>query len=219
MPVFGYMLVFGYMPVEVRALDLKGQIWRCLGVLLLVTVLWWLEPTTVERNFIVDSINKALVRGDGLGGRAGIVRLLLPRRHGAETEELVDTVVDDPSYSQGKSKLLSGDQHMVDLACHRDLWPVRRPLQAPCTAFLQPPARRPFAGFLPAFPALAAPSGRVPGGGDGGRQWNPYPGGGAKGPDCFFGHLCRVLSAYFEDCCVFSSFSDVLTTLYPHRQY
>jgi hypothetical protein len=28
MPVFGYMLVFGYMPVEVRALDLKGQIWR-----------------------------------------------------------------------------------------------------------------------------------------------------------------------------------------------
>jgi hypothetical protein len=116
----------------------------------------------------------------------------------------------------GEFLLRFGVPHMVALVCHRDLWLMRQPLQAPM-ASIQPPWRRPFEGFLLAFIALAAPSGSVPGAAMRGWQWSSFYGG-EDGPDCFSCNLSRVLSVIFEDCFVFSFFSGFLCTLYSHRQ-
>jgi hypothetical protein len=90
----------------------------------------------VVRCSIVDSINKTLVRGEGLAGSGGAGHLLLPRRHGADTKEkLVDVAVDIMRWSEGRSKLHSRGQRMVNLACHGDLWLDRSLLQTSLMAF------------------------------------------------------------------------------------
>jgi hypothetical protein len=81
------------------------------------------------------------------------------------------------------------DSYMVALARHHDSRLKGQPLRVPWMACFQPPMWRPFTGFLPALNASAAPSGVVPGCGEGGRRWSPRSAGGGEGPDCFFCYL------------------------------
>jgi hypothetical protein len=119
---------------------------------------------------------------------------------------------------RGSSVLQSGDPYMVAMACHHDSRPNKRPLRAPWMALVQPPFRRPLDGFSSAFIVLAAPSGFVPGGGEGGRRWSSRSPGGGEGPDCFSCNLFRVLFVRSEDCFVISFSPSVLCKLYPHRR-
>ena len=68
----------------------------------------------------MDSNNKALARGDGLGGH-GANATLLPRRRDTdkEVEFLVDAITDS-GWSRGRLKLLFGDLHTMAMAsqCH-----------------------------------------------------------------------------------------------------
>jgi len=219
LPVVGFMLVVGFMPVVWRALDLLGQIWRHLGVTLLFEVLRWSELKTVGRSSSMDSSNKAHARGGGLGGRGGDGGLHLRRRGADMAEGYSDDAVLTFSWSRGRLKLLFGDIHTVAMASHRDLWPSRRPLQTPMMALGQPLVWRPFHGFSPAIIRLVAPSGAVPGSGEGGQRWSLSFGGGVKGLDCFFCTFCRVLSTYSGDCFVIYFSAGVLCNLYPHRQH
>jgi hypothetical protein len=126
----------------------------------------------VVRCSIVDSINKTLVRGDSLAGRGGAGHLLLPRRHGVDTKEkLVDVVVDIMRWSEGRSKLHSRGQRMVNLACHSDLWLHRSLLQTSLMAFFN------LHLGSPSMNSCGVASGSIHGGGDDGQQWSLYSSG------------------------------------------
>jgi hypothetical protein len=154
------------------------------------------------RFFLVRDLDAVMIPLAGHGGEGGRQTVQMVSRSGG---------------CWGCSSLHPGVHHMAVTFCCHDSWLKRQPLQTPM-ASIQPPRRRPFEEFLPAFKALAAPSGCVPGAGKGGRRWNSCYGGEEEGPNCFSCNLCRVFSVKFEDCFVLFFFSGILCILYPHRQ-
>jgi hypothetical protein len=136
------------MPVTWSAsLGHVGRLRRRLVVALLFVVLLWLE---MEEGMVcttgISVNNKVCACGGSLGWRSGDGFLLLHRR-GADGEEVYEADVVGSRRPPGKLVLQFGDSHTVALASHRDLWPMRRPLQTLSNASIQPPLRRPFAGF------------------------------------------------------------------------
>ena len=176
------------------------------------------EPTASLHVLSAAPLIKLELSGDlGTCGGGGRPRLL--RLHGASDEkEGAAVAVDGSGWPHGSLLLQLGESHMADEISRHDPWLEGQPLQAPSLALLQPPARRPCGGLVPAFFGLVAPSGVVPGGSKGGRSSSSDAGGGAEGPDRVFLPLTRVLLAKNEDCVVILYFLCVLCTLYPHRQ-
>ena len=90
-----------------RAMGHFGSIWRYMVIFFLVLVLRWADLKMVEKDLIVDSCNKAWVRGDTLG-RFDEERFNfhLPCRHGRDMERILVDVIEGGFSSDGNMNIL-----------------------------------------------------------------------------------------------------------------